>query len=78
MVKFHLGKFLALLLTGCLLFSLPQIINHLTMHDPVTHQLKEAPKQIDSWRQSGFAFDTLQKTNSIWRSEIFLRQYSYC
>ncbi|PSB09329.1 hypothetical protein C7B62_13685 [Pleurocapsa sp. CCALA 161] len=63
MVKFHLGKFLALLLTGCLLVSLPQIINYFAMHDPVTHQLEKAPKQIDSWRQSGFAIITSQRAN---------------
>ena len=68
MKKLDLKKFFALLLTGCLLFSLPQIINYFVVHESVTHQLEEAPKQIDNWRQSGFAFDTPQGTNSIWRS----------
>ena len=68
MKKIDIKKFLALLLTGCLLFSLPQIINYFVVHDSVTHQLEEAPKPTDNWRQSGFAFDTSQRTNLIWRS----------
>ena len=67
-MKFHLWKFLALLLTGFLLFSTSQIINRFTVHDQVTHQLKEAPKQIDDWRQSGFAIHTSPRTNLTWLS----------
>ncbi|WP_156114146.1 hypothetical protein [Myxosarcina sp. GI1] len=68
MMKFHLWKFLALLLTGFLLFSTPQKINRFTVPEPVTHQLEEAPKQIHDWRQNTFAFHTQQRTNLIWRS----------
>ena len=70
MLKLNLKKFLALLLTGCLLFSLPQIINYFSemVQDSVTHQLEKAPNETDNWRQSGFAFDTPQRTNLIWRS----------
>ncbi|AFZ38120.1 hypothetical protein Sta7437_4664 (plasmid) [Stanieria cyanosphaera PCC 7437] len=47
MIKFHLWKFLALLLTGFLLFSLSLIINHFTVYGSVTHQLEKASKQTD-------------------------------
>ncbi|MGL6337930.1 MAG: hypothetical protein ACRC80_02185 [Waterburya sp.] len=65
MMKFYLWKFLALLLTGFLLFSLPLIINRFTVHDSVTHQLEEAPKQIHNWRQSTIAFHPPQRINLI-------------
>ena len=68
MIKFHLGKFLAFLLTSCLLFSLPQIINYFVVHNSVTHQLEKAPKQTDNWRRSEIALKTSQRTNLIWRA----------
>lgn len=67
-MKFQLRKFLTLLLTGFLLFSLPLIANRFTVRDSVTHQLKEAPKQIDDWRQSEFAIHTSPRTNLTWLS----------
>lgn len=67
-MKFNFNKFLVLLLTGFLLFSLPQIINRFTVHESVTYQLEKPHKQIDNWQQSGFAIHTSPRTNSIWLS----------
>lgn len=55
-MQFHSRKFWALLLIGFLLFSIPQIINLFTVHDPITHQVESFPKLINDWQQSAIAF----------------------
>lgn len=62
-MKFHLWKFLALLLIGFFLFSTPQIINRFVVHNSVTHQFEEVPKQIHHWQQSVIALYTPQRAN---------------
>lgn len=68
MIKFRLRKFLALLLTGFLLFYMPLIINRFSVHDPVTHPFKEFPQKIHNWQQNTFALHTPQRINLTWRS----------